>query len=489
MDMKGFESLALMYVIENPNLFKYVQPNFFTDKYLRGLFLLSLSFYEEYKAPIINMNNINTLNIVEYLKFNEEKVLFHLTDDELDEEKIKNFKESLKFYVTTDYLSYDNDYIKTTTEAWIQWSNFTNGLVNAIKYQKMQVIKPNNVKSVLNKCMNIIMGGAGIDIKGEEAKDFYDPETHKQPAREELIPTGYPVIDKWLGGGLEKGTSTLVYAGTNVGKSILLINLGLNMSMAGYNVFAPSLEMATHRMARRGGANAFNISMDDYDEIANNQEFFKKIMDDWKTRRDELQLSTGKYYMKRFSKATIWDIATEAKMLEDKLGIKWDVILPDYFTELESAYGIPPQNSYMYHRLNSKDFFDVGVQNDWAMVSAHQIKIELINVDDMSLENSGESKGIAFKTDNIIGQIQTPEMKSMGAYVFKALKLREGTYKDYKTILEIDYSKMRITSTGREFDPYDHINEFDIANSPKPNEPKTTKINMGNGITGFEFEI
>jgi len=487
MDIAGFERFAALYIIENPILFQHSEPHFFTNDYLKAFFSLSKSFYETYRSPIIRMIDMDIENTLEYLNFNREKVIVHISQDLSDDEKISNFKDSLKYIIEKDYKSYDQNFIKDKTEAWIKWKNFITGLSDAIKYQKLTDITTSNVGDVINKCKTLINTRSSVDLNDGDAVDFYDASTHAQPPVDDLIPSGYPIIDKWLGGGFEKGTSTMFYAGTNVGKSIKLINLAINASSLGYNVFFPSLEMATHRIAKRGGSNLFDISMDQYDEISLNHDFMKNIIDKWlndmKSNNDK---DVGHFKMKRFSRANILDIAAYARQLEEKLDIKWDIIILDYFTELDNSYGVPPQNSYMYHRLNSRDFFDVGVQNDWAMVSAHQIPVGSIDEDDITLADSGESKGIAFKTDNIIGMMQTPNMKENNIYLYKLLKSRNGGgYKNYKTIMDVDYSRMRISSTGKHFNP---IDEVPYHYGTDANINNDTKIDINNDNAGFDFE-
>jgi replicative DNA helicase len=57
-----------------------------------------------------------------------------------------------------------------------------------------------------------------------------------------LVPTGLPTIDKAMGGGLPRGTLTTFIGGTNVGKSIVLINLANHLIKTGYKVLYVNLE-------------------------------------------------------------------------------------------------------------------------------------------------------------------------------------------------------------------------------------------------------
>jgi len=95
--------------------------------------------------------------------------------------------------------------------------------------------------TLLTKNENI-KGGA-TDLKEDVAK-FYDmvDERSKSPRDVWGIETGFPDIDKVLG-GLQKQTTTMIVGAPAVGKTTLLLQLLLNISMNGYGAVLYELEM------------------------------------------------------------------------------------------------------------------------------------------------------------------------------------------------------------------------------------------------------
>ena len=76
----------------------------------------------------------------------------------------------------------------------------------------------------------------------------------------DVIPTGIPELDSYLGGGREKGTLGIVMAGTGQGKSSVLITFGVNAVRARYKVAHITLELSEHATIRRYEAAFSNIA-------------------------------------------------------------------------------------------------------------------------------------------------------------------------------------------------------------------------------------
>ena len=74
-----------------------------------------------------------------------------------------------------------------------------------------------------------------------------------------MIPTFMPTMDKVLLGGVPRGTLTLGLAGTNVGKSVWLMNWAYHLIMNGYKVFYVNLEGYEKQTMLRLGARAIGV--------------------------------------------------------------------------------------------------------------------------------------------------------------------------------------------------------------------------------------
>lgn len=78
-----------------------------------------------------------------------------------------------------------------------------------------------------------------------------------------LIPTFMPKIDKALDGGVPRGTLTVGLSGTNVGKSIWLINWAYHLIKNGYKVFYVNLEGFENQTILRLASRAIGCTVSD----------------------------------------------------------------------------------------------------------------------------------------------------------------------------------------------------------------------------------
>jgi KaiC/GvpD/RAD55 family RecA-like ATPase len=107
--------------------------------------------------------------------------------------------------------------------------------------------------------------------------NFFDPETHKMD-KLNTRPSGFPFIDTCLNGGLFNRSLIVLMGGPKTGKSQWLCNLAAQSVKNGYNTLYITLEMSYQKVAKRIGANLFNISVDDYDRCSKDPNFMTQTM-------------------------------------------------------------------------------------------------------------------------------------------------------------------------------------------------------------------
>ena len=162
------------------------------------------------------------------------------------------------------------------------------------------------------------------------------------------------------------------------------------MYINGHNVLLVSLEMSTWKIFRRIGANAFDVNMHDYENMAANPAQIAERMREFKEKSYTTAIPLGTLKAKRYAHATVDDVMALAHKLEEKYEIKFEAIVIDYFTELQNKYGIKSNEMYSYHKQNMDDMYNAGVEYDKAMISAHQIKVNG-DMQNMSLSSLSES--------------------------------------------------------------------------------------------------
>ena len=115
----------------------------------------------------------------------------------------------------------------------------------------------------------------------------------------------------------------------------------------------------------------------------------------------------------------------------------------------------------------SEDLRGLAVKYNLVVVTACQIGRNALNTSDIELTDCSESMGLTHTCDNIIGIIQTDEMRlgeydeELGTYVphywLKILKIREGEGKGKKWRCDINYNKMKVIERNEVIDTNSHL--------------------------------
>jgi replicative DNA helicase len=450
-----------LYVCRNPHLTNSIDEDFFRNAYVGRLYKVVKQFYKNFKNIPFDLDN-PSVEQIEIIANKNPKICV-IDDGISQEENVKNFVANSEHIINTPYEKYSRDWLDESIKSWIQWENFQKGFRMAVEYQKTQKVTPENMKDVINKSKEIFNSRSNISFDDDLGDDFEDPETHKQTQVTDLISTGWSDLNTWLSGshngGWEKGTLNFLVGETNIGKSIWLANIAFNAYVNGYNVLLISLEMSSKKLAKRIGSNAFDINIGDYTEFANDKMRMTDYINELKANCGTGLKPIGKLRIKRFGSAGCGDIRSFIRKSSQELNVKWDLIVLDYFTELNNDHGISIEKSYFYHKSNAGDLFEIGVDEDVAVVTAHQLSGDAFGagVDDISMKSLGESKGINHVADNIIAIAQTAEQRLNREYYLKYLKPRDGAYKNYKLKFEIDYEHMRLIGVPGMIDPSEAV--------------------------------
>lgn len=200
--------------------FIYLKPEYFKNEYIANYFLIIKKLYETY-------NTVPTKNQIA----NE---LLKIQDPKKYEIYNKIFQAVLTPKVSKDYL-----YIRDNLEKFVK---------KCVTYKIHNEIYNNQSQDpdfIFDRMSVAIEDFNEINFSKVKTQKFsnieYILEKSGQSALN-LIPTYFPTIDQELGGGVPRGTLTTGLSGTNVGKSIWLINWAYHLIKNGYKVFYVNLE-------------------------------------------------------------------------------------------------------------------------------------------------------------------------------------------------------------------------------------------------------
>lgn len=473
MNVPNIENITYHHICRNAHLFNKVNKSIFDNPYVGLIFDFTRKFYNNYSSLPFELNAADPIQIWEYGndKSNYDEIM-RLDPMRKYEENVEDFRVTANAVIKFDVTGYNGDWFTRVAEANIAWKTFQYGLQKVVDYQAETKVNEKNVIGVIEKARSLFQNFSSIEMDEIDSMDFYNPDDHKVPETSQICPTSHTVLNKFLNGGFQLGTTTLLWGGTNVGKSIWLGNIGLDLSLGGFNVYVASLEMAAYKIGIRLAANLHDLPIDLYKKKMEqgDHQFISDKFNEFEKRRSASNFEMtsfeddafgavphGQLIIERFPEATMNDIEVRAKRKAEELGIQWHAIVIDYLGEMSSDEGYSLKEMYSLHKSNVGKIFASGARNHWAMLTAHQLKASEAAVDDLDLSSASESSGITFRPDNVLGIIQTPTMKTGNEYYLKALKTRDNPYKNYKTRFLIDYDKMRLSSTSEMYEPTDVI--------------------------------
>lgn len=471
MEYQSFENIVYLHACNKPILFKSIEDDYFQNPYVSRLFSLTKDFWVNYDSIPFDVTDPTLEQITELATRNIDKL--QINRDLSPGENLTNFLNNAKNILESNYRKYDAQWlIKNIDKGWIPWEASAKGYRKAIELRKsFGNISVEQVPEVIGKCLDIVNKYSSIVVDEEDAVDFLDPEAHAPIPAENLINSGYGKMNLWLSGketgGFKPGTLTIFVGEANIGKSIWLANVALGMYQEGYNILVISLEMAINEIFKRMGSKAFNIGINEYDDVSCDKDRLKEIMNKYvkeKTMDDMFEVDNdgnfkklGKLYAKKMSDASPKKIRAFKQEQEKRLGIKFHAVVLDYMTELDNDHGINPTDMYMYHKTNCGDLYTMADKENLAVITAHQVTGSDFGADTLTLSSLAESRGIVHRPDNIWGIIQPPNLKLNNKYILKNMKTRTGQYKNYKIEYDISYEFMALNETGRHLEPNEDI--------------------------------
>lgn len=214
--------------------------------------------------------------------------------------------------------------------------------------------------------------------------------------------------------------------------SLWMQNFAVKSADLGYNVLYITLEMSERKVMKRLGAMRLKIPINDYDKQSKDTEFIKKRianMGSLKEGGDLFQKSVGKIFTKFWAAgtATIVDFDNYIQKLQQRRGIKIDLVILDYITLVASPKGAN-DSLYTKGKHLAEGLRALGAKYKCPVITGVQVAKDAWNSSDITLESVPESKAIAETADTFWAIIRTEEMKRLNMYRFKLLKQRDGDF-------------------------------------------------------------
>lgn len=258
-----------------------------------------------------------------------------------------------------------------------------------------------------------------------------------------VISTGWPDVDDLLHGGLQRKTLTLFSAGSGGGKSITMLNLGLNLIEQNYDVLYISLELSEELISERTTTAITGIGRGEIK--ANLTDAIDGV------RSYHSQKGKGNLIIKQMpSGVDCNDIKAYLKEYELTYGKIPDAIIVDYLDLMGATDKISSENVFAKDKSISEGLRNIAVEYDLLMITASQLNRSAVKAD--SLDHSHIAGGISKinTTDVYIAIILSETLKACGQIAFNFQKTRSSDGVGNTLFLAWDRIRLRISHLGKD---------------------------------------
>lgn len=263
-----------------------------------------------------------------------------------------------------------------------------------------------------------------IDIVTDLGIDYFEDPAARLAADETedaFIPTGWEGVDRMIGGGIGRQELITFLAPSGGGKSVGMLNLGINLMAQGLHGVYISLEMRDKKVARRTDQMIARISSG---AISSNQTQVA-------TEIESFHAKTGaRFFIKRMREGTTNanHIIAYLRELEARHGFRPDWVIVDYMDLMEPVQRGAGDNMFVKDKYVSQELRAIGMDYNCIMISASQLgKHATTAIEEGRQMHQGDVQGGSSKTntsDLMIALVKTDAMHEAGEYRFEFVKSR-----------------------------------------------------------------
>ena len=311
----------------------------------------------------------------------------------------------------------------------------------------------------------IIKEAQMVSVKKDLGIDFWEDQDEWLKHLEiemGTVKTGWATFDKMLDGGFNWGSLNYVVSVSGGGKSLALANIGLAMSLMGYNVAYLTYELDKELVGKRIMAMASNIP---YRNISTQQ---NKVIDTLTMRR--MNTKPGIFRIINMPNgSTTQDAEAMIQEVEIALDKQINVIIVDYADLMRcNDRRIDPNNIHLVGKSISEDLRAMARERtrtgkNTLILTASQIGKDAMSEMEFDMNQIAGSFGKTNTPDLIFSVRTNSAMKQRGEYELKVLKARNAGCVDKKLKLKYNVDTL-LMSDIEELPPDNPISNFQQQN-------------------------
>lgn len=302
----------------------------------------------------------------------------------------------------------------------------------------------------LSRDMEKIHGISLIDNLGLDFFNETDRLAEYFQKQDSFISTGYRGLDDAFGGGFFKeGRSFYVLGGeTNVGKSIVLANIIVNVLMQKLNVVLYTLEMSELRYAKRISSIITGIAMNQLGEnISDYKDFIESFKNDYMSRLIIKEFPTKSVNAKQLTAYT--------RTLQRKKNFNPNLLAFDYHALLNPSIKQTAKHSEL--QFITQECRGMTYLFDAPGVSVTQLNRSSHKAANPGLDSTAGSWDMIADVDGQVNIWQTDEDREANIIRYGGKKARDGA-KGKEGSLNIDYNTLKLTEVEDE----DHVADLEV---------------------------
>lgn len=287
---------------------------------------------------------------------------------------------------------------------------------------------------------DLIKKAVQVGLTQDLGTSYYDDPRQRLMKLKESngqIKSGWKQLDEKLYGGFNYGELAIFCANSGGGKSVMLANLAVNWSQAGYTVLYLTFELSEALVAMR--IDSMSTGIPARNIFAN--------MDDVEIKVKSIGRMAGTLQIKYMPTGkNVNDLKGYVKEFEIQTGKKVDVLLVDYMDLL-----VPISKRIDVSNLNIKDKYvseelrNFAMEHRMVVVSASQLNRS--SVEEVEFNHSHISGGISKiqSADNVFAILLNKGFRERGKMQIQFLKTRNSAGVGSNIELDYDVDIMRIT--------------------------------------------
>ena len=268
----------------------------------------------------------------------------------------------------------------------------------------------------------------------------------RQETTDKVISTGWADVDALIGGGVGRQELVTFLAPSGGGKSVNMLNLGVNFMEQGLHGVIISIEMKDTKYALRADQMIARISsgmiLPNKKKVAHEIEAFG-------------ERTGARLFIKRMreGETNANHVLAYLRELESTKAFKPDWVVVDYLDIMQSARRVDNNMMFLKDQFVSEEVRGIGFDYDCVMVSGSQLgKHATEAINDGRKMHQGDVQGGSSKTntsDLMIATVKTDAMHEAGEYRFEFPKARNSDAGNKTCMMRWNKDTLRVTDMSK----------------------------------------